>query len=51
MREWQSQSHVKWYCKHHVVFVLKYRRRAIYGPLRWQIGGFSETYAAKRELN
>jgi len=39
MREWQSQSHVKWYCKYPVVFVPKYRRRAIYGTLRRQIGG------------
>ena len=39
MRDWQSQSHVKWYCKYHVVFVPKYRRRSIYGPLRRQIGG------------
>ena len=20
MREWKSQSHVKWYCKYHIVF-------------------------------
>ncbi|BBA33302.1 transposase IS200-family protein [Methylocaldum marinum] len=39
MREWQSQSHVKWYCKYHVVFVPKYRRRAIYGTLRRRVGG------------
>ncbi len=39
MRDWQSQSHVKWYCKYHVVFVPKYRRRSIYGTLRRQIGG------------
>ena len=38
MRDWQSQSHVKWYCKYHVVFVPKYRRLAIYGRLRRQIG-------------
>ena len=24
MRDWQGQSHVKWYCKYHVVFVPKY---------------------------
>lgn len=24
MREWQSQSHVKWYCRYHVVIVPKY---------------------------
>ena len=39
MRDWQRQSHVKWYCKYHVVFVPKYRQRAIYGTLRKQIGG------------
>ena len=39
MRDWRSQSHVRWYCKYHVVFVPKYRRRAIYGSLRKQVGG------------
>jgi putative transposase len=39
MRDWQGQSHVKWYCKYHVVFVPKYRRRSIYESLRRQIGG------------
>ena len=39
MRDWQGQSHVKWYCKYHVVFVPKYRRRSIDGSLRRQIGG------------
>ena len=38
MREWQSQSHVRWYCRYHVVFVPKYRKRAIFGPLRKGIG-------------
>jgi putative transposase len=39
MRDWQGQSQVKWYCKYHVVFVPKYRRRSIYGALRRKIGG------------
>ena len=39
MREWQSLSHVKWYCRYHVVFVPKYRKRAIFGHLRKGIGG------------
>jgi putative transposase len=34
MREWQSLSHVRWYCRYHVVFVPKYRKRAIFGNLR-----------------
>ncbi len=39
MREWQSQSHVRWYCKYHLVFAPKYRKRAIFGQLRRGIGG------------
>ena len=38
MRDWQSQSHVRGYCKYHIVFVPKYRRRVIYGQLRRSIG-------------
>ena len=38
MREWQSLSHVRWYCRYHVVFVPKYRKRAIFGNLRKDIG-------------
>jgi len=38
VREWQSQSHVRWYCKYHVVFVPKYRKRSLYGSLRRNIG-------------
>ncbi len=38
MREWQSQSHVRWYCKYHVVWVPKYRKRAIFGQIRRGIG-------------
>ena len=38
MREWQSLSHVKWYCRYHVVFVPKYRKKAIFGQLRKDIG-------------
>lgn len=38
MREWKSQSHVRWYCRYHVVIVPKYRKKAIYGRLRKEIG-------------
>ena len=38
MRDWQSQAHVKHYCRYHIVFVPKYRRKAIYGTLRKEIG-------------
>jgi len=39
MRDWQRQAHVKHYCRYHIVFVPKYRRKAIYGTLRKEIGG------------
>ena len=39
MREWQSQAHVRHYCKYHVVFVPKYRKKSIHGTLRKDIGG------------
>lgn len=38
MKDWRSQSHVKWDCKYHVVIVPKYRRRKFYGSLRSDIG-------------
>jgi len=39
MREWESQAHVRWYCRYHVVFIPKYRKKAIFGRLRKEIGG------------
>ena len=38
MREWQSQSHDRWYCRYHVVWVPKYRKRAIFGEMRRGVG-------------
>lgn len=38
MREWQSQSHVRWYCRYHLVWVPKYRRKPMFGQVRRGIG-------------
>jgi putative transposase len=38
MREWQSQAHVKWYCRYHVVIVPKYRRKSMFGVIRREVG-------------
>lgn len=38
MKDWQSQAHVKWECKYHVVILPKYRRKALYGKIRRDIG-------------
>ena len=33
-----SLSHTKWMCKYHIVFTPKYRRKAICGQIRKDIG-------------
>jgi REP element-mobilizing transposase RayT len=38
MKDWQSQAHVKWDCKYHVVILPKYRRKVLYGRIRRGIG-------------
>mgnify|MGYP000067695278 FL=1 len=38
MREWKSQSQVKWYCKYHIVFSPKYRKKEMFGSLRKGVG-------------
>ena len=38
MKDWQSQAHVRWDCKYHIVIVPKCRRKLLYGKLRPQIG-------------
>ena len=38
MREWQSQAHMKWYCRYHLVIVPKYRRKSMFGAIRREVG-------------
>jgi putative transposase len=38
MHEWESLSHVRWECKYHVIIVPKYRKKAIYGRLKTEVG-------------
>src|SRR5271166_2990235 len=38
MKDWQSQAHVKWDCKYHVVILPKYRRKVLYGRMRRGMG-------------
>ena len=46
---YQSLSHSKWDCKYHVVFVPKWRRRAIFGPIRQQLGPIFHSLAKQKE--
>ena len=38
MKDYQSQSHVNWECKYHIVWCPKYRRKKLYGKLRRRFG-------------
>ena len=38
MKDWQSQAHVKWECKYHVVIIPKYRKKVLFGKLRHDVG-------------
>ena len=48
MKDWQSQAHVKWDCKYHVVIIPKYRRKVLYGRMRRGIGQICGTCAVRR---
>ena len=49
MSDYRSLSHAKWECKYHVVFIPKYRKKAIYGHLRKDLGKVLRTLAERRE--
>ena len=46
---YQSLSHSKYECKYQVVFVPKYRRKALYGEIRRQLGAIFHELARQKE--
>lgn len=46
---YQSLSHSKWDCKYHVVFVPKYRKKAIFGEIRQYLGAIFHELARQKE--
>ena len=46
-----SLSHTKWRCKYHVVFSPKYRRQAIYGKLKKDIGQILRELCQRKGIN
>ena len=50
MKDWQSQAHVKWDCKYHVVIVPKYRKKTLYGRLRREIGKILRELCRQKEI-
>ena len=50
MREWQSQTHVRWYCRYHIVIVPKYRRKSMFGATRRIIGGLIKEICTRYDI-
>lgn len=49
MDETESLAHSKWECKYHVVWIPKYRRKALYAELRKHLGPVLRELARQRE--
>lgn len=49
MKDIGSLSHTRWECKYHVVFIPKYRRKAIYYELRQHLGKIFHQLARQKE--
>ena len=50
MREWQSLAHVKWECKYHLAIVPKYRKKALFGRIRREIGKIIRQLCRQKEV-
>lgn len=50
MKDWQSQAHVRWDCKYHVVICPKYRKRKFYGRRRRRIGEILRDLCRQKEI-
>ena len=49
MRQANSLNHTRWDCKYHIVFIPKYRRKAIFGQIRQELGEVFRRLAEQRE--
>ena len=49
MKDWRSIAHVTWECKYHVVIVPKYRKKAIFGHIRKELGDVFRRLARQKE--
>ena len=48
MNDVESLSHTKWECKYHIVYIPKYRKKALYGALRQPLGEVLKQLAMQR---
>jgi putative transposase len=51
MDEFESLSHTKWECKYHVVFIPKFRRKALYGQLRDHLGELFRKISGREDIS
>lgn len=49
MRQVNSLNHTRRECKYHIVFIPKYRRKAIYGQIRQELGEVFRKLAEQKE--
>ena len=49
-KDWQSQAHVTWDCKYHVVILPKYRQKMFYGKFRRQVGDILRELCRQKEV-
>jgi putative transposase len=49
MNDYESLKHTKWECKYHVVFIPKYRKKAIFGVLRNDLRAVFKELARQKE--
>ena len=49
MRRIGSLSHSRWECKYHVVLIPKYRKKAIFGQIRRELGEVLKRLAQQKE--
>jgi putative transposase len=49
MDDVETLAHTTWECKYHVVFIPKYRRKALFGQLRKELGGVFRRLAEQKE--
>ena len=49
MRQVNSLNHTRWECKYHVVFIPKYRRKALFGQIRRDLGKIFHSLARQKE--
>ena len=49
MTQLHHQNHATWECKYHVVFIPKYRKKAIFGVIKRRLGEVFHELARRRE--